>query len=709
MPKIPLYNRGMGTAVELAKGSLGPRASSSAFEAPGRALASLAGTVGDIAFQFGQAEKKAETLRVSNESISTYGKGADDLVAAPKSRTVSGFDIEAGAFRTNALADIDARDDLTSSQKDLVKQNLTRTLDRKFSVGRAAVFTKQQQDRTNIMNQGIEALIGDTSNKQLRPTVLNDIRGLIEASKEQGLNINYDMDGVEFEIAKRDALGDVTSDAIGLSQLEATRDNILTGKGEYAKYTADQRQTLASKYSSRINYLTTGAVAEADATARDLRATVSATGNDAGAKDLAERYRSLGQFAKAEALESDMIIGKKVFATFDAIKMAPEKTAQQTLRDALAIVRDPSAAPSERAENLEVYKQLKTKIDARTQAIKDDAVAYIEGIENRTLTPSERIEKQRMLGIADADIVPFSMAEFADFKKKLETDDPIFAMQQMENFFNKFGDTALPAAMRNGMTFAQNIALYNKGKPRAIDLLASTQIEDTVLRDKLKEKGIKEVDIEAEVNEELDDWSRSVIGGTSTGMLSRMGGPARYNGVIQTEQAIAKLAKVYVTRGMSVGDAVKAAGNLVTGNYVFKDFNNTKIRIPAMAETKAVQITNFLQDRLDDAEYLKGTVFFTPGGREATEAETAQYIRELSSMGGWATLPDDSGVYMVDQTGNKVMKRVPVDGKMVEQPIIASFVDIVGQIEVGEKYGIGKQELTGAARGKKVMEELRLR
>jgi len=707
MPKIPLYNQGQAGSVRLATGSLGPRAGSE-FEAPGRAFASLGESVTNIATQFGMAEKKAETLRVSNEAISTYGKDADDLVTNPKSRTVSGFDIESGEFRSKALSDIDARGDLTSSQKDLVKQNLTRTLDRKFSIGRAAVFNKQQAERTEIMNQGIESLISDSANKQLRPTVINDIQGLIDASKEQGLAINYDLNGVEFEIAKRDALADTTSNAIGLSELETRRDAILNGEGEYEKYDADKRQTLASKYSARINYLTGAAVAEADAKASDFKTQVAATGDDAGAREISQLYRSLGQFSKAEAFESDVLVGKKVFNTFDAIKFSPPEKVNQALRDALAIVRDPKASLGERAENLEVYKQLKTKVDAMRQAVDDDAVGYIEGIENRSLSVSERIEKQRMLGVEENDIVPFSMSEFKEFKTSLETDDPIFAMQEMDAFFKKYGESALPAAMRNGMTYPQNIAFANKEKPRAIDLLASTQIEDSVIRDKLKEKNIKETDIEAEVNEELSDWSKSVIGGTSGGMLSRMGGPARYNAVMETEMAVGKLAKLYVTRGMSIGDAKKAAANLVTGRYVFKEFNDTTIRIPAGAEREATQITNFLQERLDDAEYLKGTVFFQPGGKEATEKETSQYIKEISSMGGWVTMPNDTGVYLVDQTGNKVIKRVPVDGKMVEQPVVVNFVDIIGQIEASKTYGIGEEELTGAARGKKIMQELRL-
>ena len=67
MPKIPLYNEGRGQAVGLATGSLGPRASSAAFEAPSKALAQLGQQVSQIAFDFGQQEKKDQTRTASIE------------------------------------------------------------------------------------------------------------------------------------------------------------------------------------------------------------------------------------------------------------------------------------------------------------------------------------------------------------------------------------------------------------------------------------------------------------------------------------------------------------------------------------------------------------------------------------------------------------------------------------------------------------------
>jgi len=53
MPRIPLYNRGLGPSVQMATGQLSRRADVSAFTAPARALSQFGEKAGNIAFQFG--------------------------------------------------------------------------------------------------------------------------------------------------------------------------------------------------------------------------------------------------------------------------------------------------------------------------------------------------------------------------------------------------------------------------------------------------------------------------------------------------------------------------------------------------------------------------------------------------------------------------------------------------------------------------------
>ncbi len=141
MPKIPVYQQQVGLAV----GSLGPRASSAAFEAPGRATAALAQQAGQVAFQFGMAEKKTQAEEAKNAAVSEYMPKAQTLIENPQSNTVTDFEKEAGDFKKDALASVDARTDLTESQKRFVKNNLGQSIDSKMSIGRSRVFTQQRQ------------------------------------------------------------------------------------------------------------------------------------------------------------------------------------------------------------------------------------------------------------------------------------------------------------------------------------------------------------------------------------------------------------------------------------------------------------------------------------------------------------------------------------------------------------------------------------
>ena len=63
MPKIPVYEQ----QVRLATGSLGPRASSAAFEAPGRAMAALGEQIGDTVSKLAEQERGREDRRILQE------------------------------------------------------------------------------------------------------------------------------------------------------------------------------------------------------------------------------------------------------------------------------------------------------------------------------------------------------------------------------------------------------------------------------------------------------------------------------------------------------------------------------------------------------------------------------------------------------------------------------------------------------------------
>lgn len=285
MPKIPVYKR----QVEMAAGQLGPRASSAAFEAPGLATASLAQSAGQIAFQFGMQEKKAEADRVYRESLSNYGQKADELIMNPKSKTVAGFNIEAGEFRTNALASIDSRTDLTNNQREDIKGSLGAVLDRKIAAGRANVFSRQQKDRLNETNKALQYLIDDAAaNPAMRDLAMRDIQTIVQSAPDQGLALQMDMQDISLAIDKKGFELKILADeqSNNAAGLQATRENIFNSnlsrdeKSKLLKSSNESYNRVRSIVTDQYTEIVSGASgtrAELEVAANDLRQGKAAT------------------------------------------------------------------------------------------------------------------------------------------------------------------------------------------------------------------------------------------------------------------------------------------------------------------------------------------------------------------------------------------------------------------------------------------------
>ena len=189
--------------VEVAAGGLGPRASG-AFEAPGKALAGFAAKVDQVAFDFLERQKAAETKRVQDEEFTGFSEQADKFIRDDKSTDTevfkTNFEKDVVTKRRNA---INARTDLTQSQKDKINQSLSSTaLSFQFK-GQNAAFGRGQAIRTDASKAKIGEMIRQASivpenhpdrrrleaeiDLELRNNVVDGIRtGYDSASIKQG-------------------------------------------------------------------------------------------------------------------------------------------------------------------------------------------------------------------------------------------------------------------------------------------------------------------------------------------------------------------------------------------------------------------------------------------------------------------------------------------------------------------------------------------
>ena len=385
----------------------------------------------------------------------------------------------------------------------------------------------------------------------------------------------------------------------------------------------------------------------------------------------------MGRPDAAEQFESDMNVGIQVHARFEPLKI----TTNQNVNKALRLARE-ELNTNPTTERAAVYKKLVERVDAMRQAIAADPVAYLEAVENRELSIPERIEKQKLLGLDETQISPFSKQEFANVKAQADAAEGAEAVQIYTQFLGQYANTpyedmALRSMMANGMTYAENIALFSTDIAASVDLVNAQKIDQKALDTAINSLDYEKSEIYAAVQEELGPWSKSVIGGIADGYISRTGGSGRTEAVFATQEAVFKLAQVYVSRGQDPETAAKNAANIITNAYDFQETRNGgEIRVPKIYDYKSPEIVNFLDDRLDDMEYLKGTV--VTDGKDEIEAN--QYINEISTMGYWVTNSNDTGVYLVDKLGLKVMKRVPVDGVMTVMPIEVIYGEVVDML-----------------------------
>ena len=153
MPKIPLYNKGLGPTVDLSTGQLGTSVDAQALSSPARQLAVLGETIGRagqtfaqnqinynsrkarIDFEFEKAEQNREARKIADELSRKYDEQASDF-NLNNSRTYTTTDVAANAFNI-AITD-SARQEIselavTDRQRTLIESKVLNSLAPKLS------------------------------------------------------------------------------------------------------------------------------------------------------------------------------------------------------------------------------------------------------------------------------------------------------------------------------------------------------------------------------------------------------------------------------------------------------------------------------------------------------------------------------------------------------------------------------------------------
>lgn len=155
MPRIPLYNKGLGPGVELAAQRLSPEASTAAFTAPGRALAGFAEQAGDVAFRFGMAERKSQDRRILKEENIAANEFFSDKALKDQSTDTDTAKANMQSYRDEYLGTLEAKG-YDSRRMNLVMQEVDAVFGAKNLAAQQNAFNRHLKMATDIDNQAIE-------------------------------------------------------------------------------------------------------------------------------------------------------------------------------------------------------------------------------------------------------------------------------------------------------------------------------------------------------------------------------------------------------------------------------------------------------------------------------------------------------------------------------------------------------------------------
>ena len=194
MPKIPLYGKGLGTTVQLEAGQLSRRPDMNAFTSAGRGMMGLAETAGQIAFQFGQEQKKNETDRLTSEMTTQAFEQAETYnLGLQETNTEAAATGLRDTVEKPLLAKVDGMN-LTNSQKAAVKQNITRTMLTKAVDAKKVAFRNDLTQTSQARNAELATLMSEfstTSDPEMQAAHRMRANEIINEGQRRGLSLDY--------------------------------------------------------------------------------------------------------------------------------------------------------------------------------------------------------------------------------------------------------------------------------------------------------------------------------------------------------------------------------------------------------------------------------------------------------------------------------------------------------------------------------------
>lgn len=691
MPRIPLYNQGLGPTTRLATGQLSRAADVGAFTAPGRALAQFGETAGQIAFNFGMAERDKQDKDAIEANKIAFRQASQDFRKNNRTDNYEEFKDKYSAWQQGWIKN-NTRN-FTDRRKRLVQNAINPIAGVENLQGQNDAFRLSEANGTQAMNDTLKSNINIMSSNPIDSieyqTAFKENQNIHERNKSLGRSLSYSPAGEKLEIANKTYLNQI-DDADSIEKLNKIKEQV-----DKSSLPIESITSLKGSIDRKLDYYQTGAKIELDDKVDNLDANALLNGIESNQiqgleSEYLKTYGPVEGKVRFNETKKRLTTAKNVHSKYKAIEFSSFTKKTQAINEAYQEFEN--APLDQKAEKLREVSELQKKIAADNKIIREDPVQFLLN-KNRgvILSSSQRVTEQKKLGLGRNEIKLYSTNEM----RKIKTDyDNLATANEKRQYLldlkiqNQDLEQYLMGQMfENGFGYAENIMMLNDANPLNESLLASKGF---------KPKKELAAELSKDFNEiatlvvgEFQDFRKSIQGDPMIGSVLSANG--RSGSADQIQSTIIDLAKYLksIEPSMDNVSIVDKAMSIINTNYDIEKINNSHVRIPKnLGDGASITIVNRLKKMISSKDFVEKDVLLK--GNLQPDA-----YKTLSSF-GWVTNDDETGVRLINTNagGSAVLGK---DSKPIEL-----FFDKILAAEITEKKQ--KKEIK-----EKFMEELRER
>ena len=579
---------------------------------------------------------------------------------------------------------------------------------------------KYNENVDNQIDGIVSSLIGAKASETTFTTSKNAVvRGLnsfiyTEGGEEKSIDIsNLDQDGrnklisalniasnraqgFELKTGRTSLIGFLKTNP-SLASMKAKQKAIFEGTGEFSGVSFPVRQSLLQTLNSKVTKKQALANVTYKNNIEQIQNSIKVNGeiND-NTQKLIKETRNLAlsiddSGIMAKSLETTLTATNEALDLFETSKFDNSNEITATLNELNQAERN----EQDPAKQLQITKKKElfaSLHEARAKQIKEDPYKYFETQLLKDVQPGQEAPTARDIlnaqieaGVPLADRRLISVARENNFLKTYNTTTDLEEKRATyQQFFDNFSNEDQNQIVRNmmrrgGITLRDNIFLAEPDNLVTADLFVSGSKE---VVDQVKKLPKSDRDaITAKVKSELSNYSASITGQISTDYdLAPQGATtARVNHAINMQNLVYDLASYYhITGTLSIDEAVKKATDNVINrkfDFITPGDGGGVVRLPKSivgdSNTFEKVLDSVVLNNTENMQIFNALDIVTPA-----DDLGGNYVKEVMSRGKFLTKSDNSGVILVDQTGNPVVIRKDTPDGVEDIVFQLSFAEI---------------------------------